>query len=306
MVLDWPSETVLAEDKIEQWHQPVSNRVLDFHGDPIKANLVVFSDGNHHMALLHSLKAFHHEMPQVDDIFYATTPPYPITRLLKTGAIRLGNLTLSVRPHVFISPPEILEGLKPVTYLNQHQFLAQNMGSVILISRDNPKKIESIQDLMRNDVRLFISNPETEKTSYTGYRQTLEGMAIRQDLDGDAFCQAVFGKTAVFGQRIHHREAPEAVVAGQADVAIVYYHLALRYTRIFPDKFDTIPLGGTKTAPEPPPENLISKIHIGLINDGGPWGEQFIEFMKAETVARIYTKHGLQHRRDVNFATKGN
>jgi len=56
MVLDWPSETVLAEDKIEQWHQPVSNRVLDFHGDPIKANLVVFSDGNHHMALLQSLQ----------------------------------------------------------------------------------------------------------------------------------------------------------------------------------------------------------------------------------------------------------
>jgi len=75
MDLACESETLLSEDKIEQWHQPVSNRVLDFHGDPIKANLVVFSDGNHHMALLHSLKAFHHEMPQVDDIFYATTPP---------------------------------------------------------------------------------------------------------------------------------------------------------------------------------------------------------------------------------------
>ena len=123
MVLDWPSETVLAEDKIEQWHQPVSNRVLDFHGDPIKANLVVFSDGNHHMALLHSLKAFHHEMPHVDDIFYATTPPYPITRLLKAGAIRLGNLTLSVRPHVFISPPDLLDGLETEGYLNQHQLL---------------------------------------------------------------------------------------------------------------------------------------------------------------------------------------
>ena len=59
------------------------------------------------------------------------------------------------------------------------------------------------------------------------------------------------------------------------------------YTRIFPDKFDTIPLGGTKTAPEPPPENLISKIHMGLINDGGPWGGQFFTFMKSETVARI-------------------
>ena len=305
MVLDWPSETVLTEDKIEQWYQPASNRVLDFHGDPIKANIVVFSDGNHHMALLQSLKAFYYEMPQVDDIFYATTPPYPIVKLLKAGAIGLGNLTISVRPHVFISPPDILGRLKTEGYLKQHQFLAQNRGSVLLISRDNPKQIESIQDLMRNDVRLFISNPETEKTSYSGYRLTLEGMAKRQGLDGEAFRRAVFGKTAVFGQRIHHREAPEAVVAGQADVAIVYYHLALRYTRIFPDQFDTIPLGGTKTAPEPPPENLIGKIHIGLINDGGRWGEQFVVFMKGETVARIYAQHGLQHRRDVRHGAKG-
>jgi len=59
MALKWPSETVLAEDKIEQWHQPGSNRVLDFHSDPMKADLVVFSDGNHHMALLQCLKAFH-------------------------------------------------------------------------------------------------------------------------------------------------------------------------------------------------------------------------------------------------------
>ena len=158
---------------------------------------------------------------------------------------------------------------------------------------------------MRNDVRLFISNPETEKTSYTGYRQTSEGMAKRQGLNGEAFCRAVFEKTAVFGQRIHHREAPEAVAGGQADVAIVYYHLALRYTRIFPDQFDTIPLGGTKTAPEPPSENLIGKIHMGLINDGWPWGEQFIVFMKGENVARIYAQHGLQHRRDVHLAAKG-
>jgi hypothetical protein len=129
-------------------------------------------------------------------------------------------------------------------------------------------------------------------------------MAKRQGLDGDAFCQAVFGKTAVFGQRIHHREAPQAVVAGQADVAIVYYHSTLRHTRIFPDKFDTIPLGGTSTVPEPPPENLISKIYTGLINDGGSWGEQFFTFMKNETVARIYAKHGLQQRCDVHLATK--
>jgi ABC-type molybdate transport system substrate-binding protein len=300
MTLDWPSETVLPEDKVEQWCQLGSNRVLDFHGDPMKAKLVVFSDGNHHMALLQSLKAFYDKQSQVNDIFYATTPPYPMIKLLKTGAIRLGNLTLSVRPHVFISPPHVLERLKTEGYLQQHQLLAQNRGSVLLISRDNPKQIKSIQDLMRKDLRLFISNPETEEISYTGYRHTLEGMAKRHGLDGDAFCRTVFGKTAVFGQRIHHREAPETVATGQADVAIVYYHLAIHYTRIFPDQFDIIPLGGTNTDPDPPPENLIAKIHMGLINDGGLWGKQFIIFMQGEIVARIYAQHGLQHKRDVH------
>ena len=89
MALEWPSETVLGENEIEPWCQPASNRVLDFHGDPLKAKLVVFSDGNHHMALLESLKVFYQEHPQVNDIFYATTPPYPIVKLLQTGAIRL-------------------------------------------------------------------------------------------------------------------------------------------------------------------------------------------------------------------------
>ena len=160
-------------------------------------------------------------------------------------------------------------------------------------------------NLMRSDVRLFISNPETEKTSYKGYRQTLEGMAKRQGLNGEAFCRAVFGKTAVFGQRIHHREAPETVAAGQADAAIVYYHLALRYMRIFPDQFDTIPLAGTKTDPKSPTENLIGKIHMGLINGGGLWGDQLITFMNGENAARIYARHGLQHRRDVHLAPSG-
>ena len=145
LALDWPSETVLGEEEIEPWFQPASNRVLDFHGDPLKAKLVVFSDGNHHMALLESLKAFYQAHPRVEDIFYATTPPYPILQLLRTGAIRLGNLTLSVRPHVFICPPQVLERLKTSGYVEQHQFLIKNKGSVLLIPRDNPKKIESIQ-----------------------------------------------------------------------------------------------------------------------------------------------------------------
>ena len=292
-MLEWPPETALAENNIEPWFQAGSNRVLDFHGDPLKAKLVIFSDGNHHMALLDTLKAFYAQHPEVKDIFYATTPPYPIVKLLQEGAIRLGNLTLSVRPHVFISPPDVMERLKTAGFIQQHKFVAQNQGSVLLIRRDNPKGILSITDLMRDDVRMFISNPETEKTSYSGYRQTLEGLAGSQGLDLDAFCEAVFGHTAVFGERIHHREAPEAVADGSADVAIIYYHLALRYVRIFADIFDIIPLGGTIENPAPLPQNLIARIQIGLIGDGGDWGGKFMGFMQSEAVAKIYAHHGL-------------
>jgi len=293
MALNWPTETALPEERTESWSEPGSNKVLDFHGDPLKAKLVVFSDGNHHMALQEALKAFYDRNPKVEDIFYATTPPYPIVKLMQEGAIRLGNLILSVRPHVFISPPEVMEHIKKLGFIKQHVFVAQNQGSVLLIPRDNPKKIHSIPDLIRDDIRLFISNPETEKTSYSGYRQTLEGLARRQDLGVNAFCDAVFGDSAVFGERIHHREAPEAVAGDNADVAIVYYHLALRYTRIFPDIFDIIPLGGTKEQPAPPPENLIAQIHMGLIGDGGEWGEAFMKFMQSDVVAKIYDYHGL-------------
>lgn len=299
MALEWPAETVLPAEQVAAWYQAPSNRVLDFHGDPIQAKLVVFSDGNHHMALGDALKTFHLNFPDVRDVFYATTPPAPILDILKKGGIRIGNLTLSLRPHVFIGPPRVLDRLQAEGVLQPHLLLARNQGSVLLIPRGNPKQIRSVGDLMRSDVRLFISNPETEKVSYEGYRRTLEGVAARQGLEPAAFRRAVFGQTAVWGQRIHHREAPEAIADHRADAAVVYFHLALRYTRIFPDLFDFLPLGGTKEQLRPFAENRVGKIHMGIVGDGGPWGQYFIDFMLSRTAADIYTGHGLCHVQDM-------
>ena len=299
MPLEWPAETVLPSEEVEPWFQVQSNRVLDFHGDPLRAELVVFSDGNHHMALCDVLKAYVLGHPEVRDIFYATTPPAPMVKILRQGAIRLGNLTISMRPHVFIGPPHVLDRLQAEGLLRPHHLMARNQGSVLLIARGNPKQIESVSDLMREDVRLFISNPETETVSYEGYRRTLEGVAGRQGLDPTAFDRAVFDDTAVWGQRIHHREAPEAVSEGRADAAIVYFHLALRYSRIFPDLFDFVPLGGTREEPRPYAENRTGTIHIAMVGDGGAYGRGFVEFMFSRTAADIYAGHGLCHVQDI-------
>jgi len=45
--LDWPEEQAGADNHFFHWVQPGSNICLDFHGDPVQAQLVVFSDGNH-------------------------------------------------------------------------------------------------------------------------------------------------------------------------------------------------------------------------------------------------------------------
>jgi hypothetical protein len=293
MVLDWPEEPIIGYENPPKWHHAGSNLCLDFHGDPSVAKLRVFSDGNHHMALSETLQHFYERNPAVEHIFYATTPPGPILQLLRHGSLQLGHLILSATPHVFISPPHVLEMLVREGHMKTYSPFMRNRGSALLVKKGNPKDIHSIADLARNDVRLFLSNPKTETVSYESYVETLKGLAAREGIDPASVFDGAPGPTIVYGERIHHREAPQAVADGVADVAVVYYHLALRYTRIFPDLFEIIPLAGISDKDEPIPENIISETHVGLIGDGGPWGSMFVDLLASETVSDIYAKHGL-------------
>jgi hypothetical protein len=295
--LDWPLEATRPSEPGQRWSQPQSNICLDFHGDPVTAGLVVFSDGNHHMALEASLQTFRQQYPEVNDIFYATTPPSVIVNLLTQGQIVLGNLTLSRLPHVFVSPPGIMEKLKQGGHVVSHQCFMRSRCNVLLVRKGNPKNIQGIADLLRDDVRMFISNPVTEKASYDVYAETLLGLADEQGLATDDVRDLLSGNSGrlVTGSRIHHRETPQCLYEEQADVAIIYYHLALRYTRIFPNIFELIPLQGTVENPEPSAKNIRTSYHIGLVGDGGKWGRQCIDFMFSDEVTRLYESHGL-HR----------
>lgn len=294
--LPWPTESAKTITANEQrWFHTGSNICLDFHGDPIKARLAVFSDGNHHMALEATLRAFCESQPDVHDVFYATTPPNVLINYLSAGKLHLGNLSLSRLPDVFISPANVMEVLLQRGLIQSHSPFMQSRGNVLLIRKQNPKQIQGIEDLLRKDVRLFISNPETEKASYSVYRQSLLNLAVEAGLNTDAMENRLNDTDNIcFGELIHHREAPQSIFGGQADVAMIYYHLALRYTRIFPNLFDYISLGGHKTNPQPSPGNLITAYHIALINDGGEFGKTLFKFMFDEEVTRIYSDHGLK------------
>ena len=289
--LDWPAETPSTSGRANLWSQAGSNICLDFHGDPITAGLVIFSDGNHHMALQETVQVFLQRHPELGDIFYTTTPPRVVIQSMEQQGIWLGNLKLSCQPDVFIGPDSVMHQLHNSSWISQHHAFARSQGNVLLIKKDNPKNISTIADVMRENVRLFMSNPETEKASYQVYYNSLLAICEQNGID----TTPLSSKNIVYGERIHHREAPQAIYSDYADVAIVYYHLAMRYCRIFPDEFDFIPLGGSKEHPGPVAGNQCTEYHVSLLDkaENKKAGQKFVEFLLSEEGSAIYKSHGL-------------
>ncbi len=294
-MLAWPLESAARSPEEHRWWHSGSNQCLDFHGDPVRAKLTVYSDGNHHMALEETLTEFVKHNPDVNDVFYATTPPAVLITALQQGALRLGNLLLSRRPQIFISPQDLIERLKEQQVLIDTKPFMASRGNVLLVQRGNPCNIQGLTDLFREDVRLFISNPETEKASYSVYYETMLNQASRQGLDVDKIAALLRPETSntLFGELIHHREAPQALASDRAQVAMVYYHLALRYSRIFPDQFEFISLGSGQDQPET--DGMVyTEYWCGLLSDSDEWGERAYEFLSNDLVTAVYKKHGLR------------
>ena len=292
--LNWPDETAGSIDGGElRLVQPGSNVCLDFHGDPLRARLVVVSDGNHHMALREVLAAFLAENPAVEDVFYTTTPPRVALQLLRTGHLDIGNLRLSVKPHVMIGPPPVLDQAVAAGHMATYRPFMRGRGAALLVKKGNPKSVLGAADLLRDDVRLFMSNPITEKVSYETYLGALRRLATVEGVTL-GFLQHALGQPdpgkLIYGKSIHHREAPQGLADDQADVAVVFYHLALRYRRIFPELFDFV----QPAAWVQDDGTEIGRTDCGLVGDGGAWGAALLDFLATETVAQIYRTHGLE------------
>ena len=238
------------------------------------------------MALEQTLESFR-SIHRLSSIFYCTTPPKVYLDWMQRGAIEIGNLRLSVMPDIIISPDDIMERLLMENKVSTTAVFAQSCGNSFLIRKNNPKNIHKVTDLLRDDVRLFLSNPVTESASHTVYRSTLEGVALKEGLTDDVIANLLENSDKVmFGKMIHHREAPQAVADGHADVAVVYDHLALRYARLFPEVFEQIRL------PEGA-HNMITRYAIGIVDENSKLALDAFEFFQDDQTGLIYQHHGL-------------
>ncbi len=277
LTLPWPLDT--GRDSPNQIFLPGSNVVYDFHGDPLRAELTILMEGNQFMVIPDLLEAFYEYLGRRVEVFYATLPPPRFRGALFGEPLAVGNLLLTLEPQIVMAPPEFMKRvaekiLSPKTFM-------QNKGVVLVVKRGNPKGITGPSDLMREDVKIAISNPQTEVNSFNSYARALEHVpGLLEKIQ----------KEALFSRLIHHREVPALVYAGKADVAPLYYHFAYYYQN--PQFFEN-PLFEHLTFPEG--KKGVSLYQVALVRGReDEVARAWYEFLSTREAQQTYARHGFE------------
>src|SRR5216683_2427331 len=221
-------------------------------------SLVIFTEGNHLMVLLSddivgAFPSWARSQPQyadlhLDNIVVVTVPQPVVVQMIRTGGIALGNLTLDVSRKSGFYPDIVMAGPDPLRQLHklgviepQARFFAKNRGLALLVRKGNPLGIHGLTDVVRTGARIALPDALEEAGSRARYRAAVDGLIGKSGADA-FFAVEVPHFPGRLG--IVHRDFPEMVARGYADVALTQYHLISYWTRIFPNHFELVPVSG--------------------------------------------------------------
>jgi molybdate transport system substrate-binding protein len=296
--LPWPAELPSAAvPNASLYVSDKSNVVLDFHGSLQDPDLVIFMAGNQYPVLPDLVAAFRswlsgqpqHRTVRAERIFYATTPPGRLIDAMDSGQLLLGNFWIDVRPDrlwpdVFMTGPRQQRRMQAAHYLDNWSVYTRNRGTVLLVAAGNPKNIQGVADLMREDVRVAISSPAREPASYESYGATLRA------LGGADFADRLLKKrNTISPVAVHHRENPQLIYEGIADVAPMYFHFGEYLKKRLPAYFDYVAL--------PAEGNARDELAVSILNNAPrrSAAEAWVEFMRSDSAAAIYNRYGFEY-----------
>ena len=88
-----------------------------------------------------------------------------------------------------------------------------------------------------------------------------------------------------------HRDLPEMVARGYADVALTWYHLVSYWTRIFPNHFALVPISGA--------ERVFAEIAFGRVIDPlRPRALRAFDEFFFSRARDVYPRHDFAHMND--------
>ena len=252
------------------------------------SDLVMYLAGNQFMVMQELIGDFQAKNPDIKTVYVETIPPGQILKgqLLKQGEIE-GQPT-AMNPDIFASVNiGHLKKLHGKDLMNEHIIYIHNKLE-LMIASGNPKGIKGPEDLGRDDLVQSHPNPLTEGIFKFYGSEMLRDMGLYEKVTGGAECRscwAVEDKTW-FTSR-HHRETPDRIEKGEADVGIVWA------TEVVHAKAEGRPIGGVMI---PAPLNKQDKVNyaIGIMSNGrNPENAaRYLAYLGTNDAQSIYEKYG--------------
>ncbi|MCP4699987.1 MAG: ABC transporter substrate-binding protein [Gammaproteobacteria bacterium] len=315
-LLSWPGEFKGITPYLTE---PTANRLNDLHGQIGRCDIVLSTAGNYHMALRELWQSYLTRFAKDLDIktwYYTTSPPIS-PKQISNKTVQFGNLNLNCVPQVAVGPKKLIKKLKDLNFVDGKSVkILKNYGNVILVKKGNPKNIKSVWDLGLPDVTLVTPNPKMEAGSFGNFSGSIYNIAKNDPkppvgMTAEKLFNNIFNSNQkncgtsskicswVSGKRIMHREQPWAVNSGAADAGFIFYHLALYFTRTFPDKFEIVPLGGTVENPKPVKGNKVGVLQAIRIK--GDWSakqkkaqDALMKALQSDAFTKTLKKHGIR------------
>jgi hypothetical protein len=232
-------------------------------------SLVIFTEGNHLMVLssgdiVGAFPSWAKSQPQyanldLTNIILVTLPQPILVQMIRTGGVALGNLTLDVSrdsgfyPDVFMGYPEPLRQMHQLGVIEPRaRFFCKNRGVAMLVRKGNPLGIHGLGDMVRKGTRIALPDAGDVRAKC---------LAATEELLGNPAANALVAAETSFPGRlgIMHRDLPEMVARGYADVAFTWYHLVSYWARIFPNRFEFIAVPGA--------EPFFTQIALARVNN---------------------------------------
>lgn len=256
--------------------------------DSYKAELVMYLAGNQFMVMEELIKDFQSKNPDIKTVYVETIPPGQILKnqILKQGEIN-GQKTAQ-NPDVFASVNENhLKQLIKKDKVEKYMIYTRNKLE-LMVKKGNPKQIKGVEDLGRDDIVQSHPNPLTEGIFKFYGSEMLKDLHLHAKVTGGKECRecwAVPNKTWFTAR--HHRETPQRIETGEADVGIVWT-TEVKHAMAQGRDVEGVTI--------PAPYNKQDKVGyaIGRLNAGRNQenAAKFLAYLATDDAQGIYEKYG--------------
>lgn len=256
--------------------------------DSYTSDLVMYLAGNQFMVMEELIKDFQSKHSDIKTVYVETIPPGQILKgqILKQGTID-GKETVQ-NPDLFASVNlGHLKTLKGKEIMGKYMIYIHNKLE-LMIAAGNPKNIKGPEDLGRDDLVQSHPNPLTEGIFRFYGSQMLKDMGLHEKVTGGAQCRSCWAvKDKTWFTSRHHRETPQRIEDGTADVGIVWTTEVV-HAKAEGRKIDGIAIPG--------PLNQQDRVGyaIGALKTGRNQtnADRYLAYLATKDAQDIYAKYG--------------